>query len=139
MRWTCFVVSETKRRCGFFLDVFGLTLPEYLECDLFPESEDSDVCVGHKEVVEADKRAQKPGTLKEIELLLFVVSKVWLFYHDFRKTMIFTQIYSLKVNFHKFLDGKVDTANWETKTSNNFNSCKFRDFQTIDIKVVRIQ
>lgn len=58
-----YFVTETKRRCGFFLDVFGLTLPEYLECQLFPESEDSDLCVGHKEVIEADKRAQKPGYL----------------------------------------------------------------------------
>ncbi|KAG8322784.1 hypothetical protein J6590_015775 [Homalodisca vitripennis] len=55
--------AETKRRCGFFLDVFGLTLPEYLECELFPESEDSDVCVGHREVIEADLRAQKPVCL----------------------------------------------------------------------------
>lgn len=54
-------VPETKRRCGFFLDVFGLTLPEYLDCELFPESEDGDVCVGHKEVIEAENRAQKPG------------------------------------------------------------------------------
>lgn len=113
MRWICFVVSETKRRCGFFLDVFGLTLPEYLECDLFPESEDSDVCVGHKEVVEADKRAQKPGTLKEIELLWFVVSRVWLFDHDFRKTIIFTNIYLLKLNFCKFWDGKVGTETFK--------------------------
>lgn len=102
MRWICFVVSETKRRCGFFLDVFGLTLPEYLECDLFPESEDSDVCVGHREVVEADKRAQKPGTLKDIELLWFVVSRVWLFDHDFRKTMIFTKIYLLNLTSVNF-------------------------------------
>lgn len=52
---------ETKRRCGFFLEVFGLTLPDYLECDLFPENADPDVCVGHHEVIEAAKRAEKPG------------------------------------------------------------------------------
>ncbi|XP_054267940.1 atrial natriuretic peptide-converting enzyme-like isoform X2 [Macrosteles quadrilineatus] len=55
--------AETKRRCGFFLDVFGLSLPDYLDCDLFPDSEDADVCVGNKEVVEAEKRAQKPVCL----------------------------------------------------------------------------
>ncbi|XP_067011230.2 atrial natriuretic peptide-converting enzyme [Anabrus simplex] len=52
--------QETKRRCGFFLEVFGLTLPEYLECALFPETPDTDVCVGHQEVREAEIRAQKP-------------------------------------------------------------------------------
>ncbi|XP_048507998.1 atrial natriuretic peptide-converting enzyme [Athalia rosae] len=51
---------QTKRRCGFFLEVFGLTLPDYLECDLFPENADPDVCVGHREVIEAAKRAEKP-------------------------------------------------------------------------------
>lgn len=52
---------DTKRRCGFFLDVFGLTLPEYLECDLFPENSNSDECVGHQEVLDAARRAEKPG------------------------------------------------------------------------------
>ncbi|XP_051156436.1 uncharacterized protein LOC127278666 isoform X2 [Leptopilina boulardi] len=51
---------QTKRRCGFFLKVFGLTLPDYMECDLFPENSDSNVCVGHKEVLEAEKRAERP-------------------------------------------------------------------------------
>ncbi|XP_025832340.1 atrial natriuretic peptide-converting enzyme-like [Agrilus planipennis] len=52
--------DETKRRCGFFLDVFGLALPNYLECGLFPDSSDPEKCVGHKEVMEAKLRAQKP-------------------------------------------------------------------------------
>ncbi|XP_043284206.1 atrial natriuretic peptide-converting enzyme isoform X2 [Venturia canescens] len=52
--------SQTIRRCGFFLKVFALHLPDYLECDLFPENDDSDVCVGYREVVEAAKRAEKP-------------------------------------------------------------------------------
>ncbi|GLG95409.1 Frizzled [Gryllus bimaculatus] len=56
-RSLCF---ETKRRCGFFLEVFSLTLPEYLECDLFPDSPDADVCVGHHEVQQAELRAHKP-------------------------------------------------------------------------------
>ncbi|RZF46289.1 hypothetical protein LSTR_LSTR012000 [Laodelphax striatellus] len=51
---------ETKRRCGFFLDVFGLTLPDYLVCDLFPESPDPNDCVGHKEVNHCILRAKKP-------------------------------------------------------------------------------
>ncbi|KAF6214052.1 hypothetical protein GE061_011783 [Apolygus lucorum] len=52
---------ETKRRCGFFLEVFGLSLPDYLDCDLFPESPDPDVCVGHTEFEEAERRAEKPA------------------------------------------------------------------------------
>ncbi|PSN50388.1 hypothetical protein C0J52_17035, partial [Blattella germanica] len=55
------ICYETKRRCGFFLDVFGLSLPDYLDCQLFPESADSDVCVGHQEVIDAKIRAQQPG------------------------------------------------------------------------------
>uniref|UniRef100_A0ABD2WFL3 Atrial natriuretic peptide-converting enzyme n=1 Tax=Trichogramma kaykai TaxID=54128 RepID=A0ABD2WFL3_9HYME len=54
---------ETKRRCGFFMDVFNLPLPAYMECDLFPESPDSNVCVGHHEVIEAAKRAARPMCL----------------------------------------------------------------------------
>lgn len=55
-------VSETKHRCGFFLDVFGLALPDYLmDCELFPESPDPEICVGHQEVKEAKIRSQKPG------------------------------------------------------------------------------
>ncbi|CAK9832349.1 Atrial natriuretic peptide-converting enzyme [Anthophora retusa] len=56
-RSLCF---QTKRRCGFFLDVFGLSLPDYLECDLFPENSNPDECVGHQEVLEAARRAEKP-------------------------------------------------------------------------------
>nr|KAF7435742.1 hypothetical protein H0235_003933 [Vespula pensylvanica] len=52
--------SETKRRCGFFLEVFSLSLPDYLECDLFPENDNPDVCVGHFEVIETNARAMKP-------------------------------------------------------------------------------
>ncbi|KAL3290052.1 hypothetical protein HHI36_023423 [Cryptolaemus montrouzieri] len=51
---------ETKKRCGFFLDVFGLTLPDYLECRLFPETPDPNICVGYEEVKESRKRAQSP-------------------------------------------------------------------------------
>ncbi|XP_069704892.1 uncharacterized protein [Periplaneta americana] len=54
------ICYETKRRCGFFLDVFGLSLPDYLDCQLFPESPDPDVCVGHQEVIDAKIRAQQP-------------------------------------------------------------------------------
>ena len=53
--------QETKRRCGFFLNVFGLTLPEYLDCNLFPESPDPDVCIGHNEVKEAKLKSERPG------------------------------------------------------------------------------
>lgn len=54
---------ETKHRCGFFLEVFGLkTLPEYLmQCNLLPESDDPDECVGYREVREAKLKAQKPS------------------------------------------------------------------------------
>lgn len=40
------------RRCGFFFDVFGLELPEYLHCKLFTDSLDSEECVGGKEMKE---------------------------------------------------------------------------------------
>ncbi|XP_008211465.1 atrial natriuretic peptide-converting enzyme isoform X2 [Nasonia vitripennis] len=57
-RSLCF---ETVRRCGFFLDVFGLTFPDYLQCDIFTESTDPNVCIGHQEVIEAEKRAARPA------------------------------------------------------------------------------
>lgn len=41
--------SLTMQRCGFFFDVFGLELPEYLTCKLFSDSENPDECVGGKE------------------------------------------------------------------------------------------
>lgn len=46
------------RRCGFFLQVFGLIIPDYLECSVFPEKKDD--CVGYHEVIEAQQRAKKP-------------------------------------------------------------------------------
>lgn len=49
------------RRCGFFLEVFGLSMPDYLQCEIFPESVDIDVCLGNREVKEARFRANKPG------------------------------------------------------------------------------
>lgn len=49
---------ETMRRCGFFFDVFGLELPEYLNCKLFTDSMDADECVGGKEMKEF--KARKP-------------------------------------------------------------------------------
>lgn len=56
-----FFCTETMRRCGFFLEVFGLSMPDYLQCEIFPESTDTDVCLGNKEVKEARFRAAKPG------------------------------------------------------------------------------
>ncbi|KAK1127010.1 hypothetical protein K0M31_004624 [Melipona bicolor] len=61
-RSLCF---HTKRRCGFFLDVFGLSLPEYLECDLFPENSNPDECVGQQEVLEAARKAERPENKKK--------------------------------------------------------------------------
>lgn len=52
---------ETMRRCGFFFDVFGLELPEYLTCKLFADSINPDECVGNKEMRELKTR--KPGKL----------------------------------------------------------------------------
>ena len=43
------------------MDVFGLSLPEYLECDLFPEDSNPDECVGQQEVLEAARKAERPG------------------------------------------------------------------------------
>ncbi|XP_034945531.1 atrial natriuretic peptide-converting enzyme-like isoform X2 [Chelonus insularis] len=51
---------EMTRRCGFFLTVFSLKLPDFLSCENFPETADSDVCVGHHEVIEAANRAANP-------------------------------------------------------------------------------
>ncbi|CAB3256166.1 unnamed protein product [Arctia plantaginis] len=51
---------ETMRRCGFFLEVFGLTMPDYLQCDIFPESTDTDVCLGNREVIDARFRDDMP-------------------------------------------------------------------------------
>lgn len=42
--------TETMRRCGFFFDVFGLSLPEYLNCKLFKDFSSADDCVGLDEV-----------------------------------------------------------------------------------------
>ncbi|KAM7345094.1 corin serine peptidase isoform 1-T4 [Cochliomyia hominivorax] len=42
--------TETMRRCGFFFDVFGLSLPEYLNCKLFKDFESPDDCVGLEQV-----------------------------------------------------------------------------------------
>ncbi|XP_054739708.1 uncharacterized protein LOC129245529 isoform X2 [Anastrepha obliqua] len=44
--------TETMRRCGFFFDVFGLTLPEYLNCKLFKDFENPEDCVGLDQVRE---------------------------------------------------------------------------------------
>ncbi|XP_011298034.1 uncharacterized protein [Fopius arisanus] len=52
--------NEMTRRCGFFLNVFGLKMPDYLDCDYFPENASPDICVGHHEVKEAALRAEKP-------------------------------------------------------------------------------
>lgn len=49
------------RRCDFFLDVFGLELPEYLKCGLFPESSNPEECVGYREVKEEKYRAANPA------------------------------------------------------------------------------
>lgn len=56
--------AETMRRCGFFLEVFGLSMPDYLQCEIFPESTDTDVCLGNREVKEARFRAAKPGEFR---------------------------------------------------------------------------
>lgn len=58
-----FQILEMTRRCGFFLNVFGLKMPDYLDCAYFPENANSDVCVGHHEAKEAAKRAERPGRM----------------------------------------------------------------------------
>ncbi|KAL1492648.1 hypothetical protein ABEB36_010876 [Hypothenemus hampei] len=54
------ICTETKRRCGFFLDVFGLTLPKFLDCNMFPEYSDPDMCVGEAEMKQEKQREAKP-------------------------------------------------------------------------------
>lgn len=53
--------AETKRRCGFFFDVFGLPLPSMENCNLYPDDmKYPDVkCVGHKQVKEEKIRATR--------------------------------------------------------------------------------
>lgn len=50
------------RRCSFFFDVFGLELPDYLHCQLFSDSIDSNQneCVGMAEYKEAKQRERRP-------------------------------------------------------------------------------
>lgn len=49
------------RRCGFFIEVFNLELPDYLSCNQFTDSSNPEICVGHKQMREAYNRALKPG------------------------------------------------------------------------------
>lgn len=66
------IFVETKRRCGFFLDVFGLSLPEYLECTLFPESANPEVCIGHQEVKDAKIKSLRPGKFFLFNILFVI-------------------------------------------------------------------
>ncbi|XP_020818063.1 uncharacterized protein LOC110191533 isoform X1 [Drosophila serrata] len=52
--------TETMRRCGFFFDVFGLSLPEYLNCKLFKDFPSSEDCVGLEEVRDVMIAASNP-------------------------------------------------------------------------------
>ncbi|KAI8037280.1 uncharacterized protein LOC128255857 [Drosophila gunungcola] len=52
--------TETMRRCGFFFDVFGLSLPEYLNCKLFKDFPSSEDCVGVDEVRDVMQAATHP-------------------------------------------------------------------------------
>ncbi|XP_055917784.1 uncharacterized protein LOC129950036 isoform X2 [Eupeodes corollae] len=52
--------TETMRRCGFFFDVFGLNLPEYLNCNLFKDFNNSDECVGLHQVRDVMIAARNP-------------------------------------------------------------------------------
>lgn len=49
------------RRCTFFFEVFGLELPDYLQCNLFNDViSDQEECVGMAEFKEAQLRARRP-------------------------------------------------------------------------------
>ncbi|BFG03364.1 uncharacterized protein DMAD_02643 [Drosophila madeirensis] len=52
--------TETMRRCGFFFDVFGLSLPEYLNCKLFKDFPSAEDCVGLEEVRDVMIAASNP-------------------------------------------------------------------------------
>ena len=60
---TVLYIAETMRRCGFFLGVFSLELPDYLSCNQFIDSINPEVCVGYKQMRDAYNRALKPGGL----------------------------------------------------------------------------
>ena len=49
------------QRCGFFFDVFGLTLPDYLSCKLFKDFDDPEECVGMQQVDEVDMEIENPS------------------------------------------------------------------------------
>lgn len=41
--------TEALRRCTFFLEVLSLQLFDLKDCEHLPDSEDENVCVGHRE------------------------------------------------------------------------------------------
>lgn len=54
---------EAIRRCGFFFDVFGFTLPRYLDCQLFKDSDNPDECTGMQEVHNLNLEKRNPSNL----------------------------------------------------------------------------
>ncbi|CAB3366977.1 Hypothetical predicted protein [Cloeon dipterum] len=53
--------EETWKRCKFFVDVFALKFPNELsKCNLLPHSNDPEVCVGKKEVMDGIAKSKKP-------------------------------------------------------------------------------
>ncbi|XP_055607996.1 uncharacterized protein LOC129755498 [Uranotaenia lowii] len=53
--------TETMRRCGFFFDVFGLELPDYLRCNIFNDAvSDQEECVGLAEYKDSLLKARRP-------------------------------------------------------------------------------
>lgn len=52
---------EMMRRCNFFFNVFGLEIPDYLECSQFTDSNNPDICIGQRQIRESYNRALKPG------------------------------------------------------------------------------
>jgi hypothetical protein len=63
--------------------VFGLSLPDYLDCELFPESPDPNICVGHREVIEERIRSQQIG--ESFLLKLDVISNFIVLYDSHRQ------------------------------------------------------
>lgn len=82
-----FSPTETMRRCGFFLEVFGLTMPDYLQCDIFPESTDTDVCLGNREVTEGRFRDAMPGKWETINQKLYIA----IYHNDLNKWLNFVR------------------------------------------------
>lgn len=65
--------NETMHRCGFFFDVFGLSLPDYLNCKLFKDFDDPDECIGMQQVHNVNIEQRNPSRSFEFVSTHYVI------------------------------------------------------------------